>query len=170
MIIHIVTKLRIFEILRNIYFDFFFKVQNWDSQQGRDSCLKKLILYNISKIRNFVTCQITFFMTCQQHKSRIRQLLKSWIYSALSMVELLGIYKKMEHQSRGRVGNFKMFFCRNHRQKIILKRKLVFFFLRARVGHLEVSSLTPVPIFFYETRGFICVFKSETKIIMFLLT
>ena len=57
------------------------------------------------------------------------------------MVDLLGIYKKMEHQSRGRVGNFKTVLCSNHRQKMILKRKLVFFILRARVGHLEVSSL-----------------------------
>ena len=30
----------IFEILRNIYFDFFFNLQNWDSQHGRDSFLK----------------------------------------------------------------------------------------------------------------------------------
>ena len=29
-----------FRILRNVYFDFFFNVQNWDSQQDRDSCLK----------------------------------------------------------------------------------------------------------------------------------
>ena len=29
-----------FRILRNIYFDFFFNVQNWDSQQGRDSFLQ----------------------------------------------------------------------------------------------------------------------------------
>ena len=33
-------------------------------KQGRDSCL---ILHNISEICNFVTNQITFFMTCQQH-------------------------------------------------------------------------------------------------------
>jgi hypothetical protein len=44
-----VSNCRNFEILRNIHFDFF-QVQNWNSQQGRDSCLKKKILRNISKI------------------------------------------------------------------------------------------------------------------------
>jgi len=86
------------------------------------------------------------------------------------MVELLGIYKKMEHQSRGRVGNFKTVFCRNHRQKIILKQKLLSFFSQGKGRSLGGLFTPPVPTFFYETRGFICVFKSETKIIMFLLT
>ena len=50
-------------------FWFFFNLQNWDSQQGRDSCLK--IFCNISKIRKFVTYQIAFLMTCQRQKFKI---------------------------------------------------------------------------------------------------
>ena len=56
---------RIFEILRNIY-------------SFSSGCLcpvgclsfvrRKKKLCNIPKIRNFVTYQITFLMTCQQHK------------------------------------------------------------------------------------------------------
>ena len=48
-----VTNFRIFEILRNIYSDFFFNVQNWDSQQGRDSCLKINKCYVTFKLSNF---------------------------------------------------------------------------------------------------------------------
>ena len=33
-------EVRNLEILHNILFWFFFKVENWDSQEGRDSCLK----------------------------------------------------------------------------------------------------------------------------------
>ena len=58
----------IFKILRNIYFCFFFNVQNWDSQQGRDSCLKINKYYVI--FRKFDTYQIAFLMTCQRHYSR----------------------------------------------------------------------------------------------------
>jgi len=77
------------------------------------------------------------------------------------MVELLGIYKTMEHQNRGRVGNFKTIFCRNHRQKNhIIKAKLLSFFSQGKGRSLGV---TPVTTFFYETRGFIFVFKNELK-------
>ena len=68
-VIWYVTKLRIFKILCNIYF-------------FSSSCLCTVLavsvlyfkkirnrLHEYSKIRNFVTYQITFLMTCQQHKS-----------------------------------------------------------------------------------------------------
>ena len=41
------SNFQIFEILSNIYFDLFFYVQNWDSQQVRDSCLKINEYYTI---------------------------------------------------------------------------------------------------------------------------
>ena len=64
-----ITKLQIFEILCSIFFS--------------SSCLCPVLavsvlyfekkignrLHEYSKIRNFVTYQITFLMTCQQHKS-----------------------------------------------------------------------------------------------------
>jgi len=64
------------------------------------------------------------------------------------MVELLGIYKTMEHQNRGRVGNFKTIFCRNHRQKNhIIKAKLLSFFSQGKGRSLGV---TPVTTFFMK--------------------
>ena len=67
-VIWYVTKLRIFEILCNIYL-------------FSSSCLSPVLAVSVlyfekkdrnrfreySKIRDFVTYQITFFMTCQQH-------------------------------------------------------------------------------------------------------
>ena len=47
-------------------FWFLFKVQNWDSQQGRDSCLK-INKYCVI-FWKFDTYQIAFLMKCQQHK------------------------------------------------------------------------------------------------------
>ena len=64
-------EIRNIEILCNILFWFFFNVQNWDSQEGRDSCLKINKYYVI--FRDFLAsrfCQIAFLMTCQQHWSR----------------------------------------------------------------------------------------------------
>ena len=58
------TKLRILEYSRNLFLLFFFEVQNWDCQIGQRQLLEKNKYY----IRNFVTHQITFLMTCQQHK------------------------------------------------------------------------------------------------------
>ena len=109
-VIWYVTKLRIFEYSRNLFLIFFQSTKLRQPTGQRQLLEKKLILHNISKIRNFVTCQITFLMACQQHKSRIRQLLKSWIYSALSMVELLGIYKKWSIRIEGGLGISKRFF------------------------------------------------------------
>ena len=34
------SKLEISKYYEIFYFDFFFNVQNWDSPEGRDSCLK----------------------------------------------------------------------------------------------------------------------------------
>jgi hypothetical protein len=50
-------------------FDFFFNVQNWDSQEGRDSCLKTNKYYVIFLTSRFRW--IAFLMTCQQHKLRL---------------------------------------------------------------------------------------------------
>ena len=58
-------EVRNLEILRNILFWFFFHVQIWDSQEGRDSCLKINKYYVI--FRDF-EIEIAFLMTCQQHK------------------------------------------------------------------------------------------------------
>ena len=57
----------IFEILRNIYFDFFFNSKL--RQQGRDSCLKIDKYYVI--FRKFDTYQIAFLMKCQRHLSEM---------------------------------------------------------------------------------------------------
>ena len=49
------SNCRNFETLHNIYFDFLFNVQNWDSQQGRDSCLKintYYVIFQNSTIRH----------------------------------------------------------------------------------------------------------------------
>ena len=57
-VIWYVTKLRIFEYSHNLFL-FFFKVQNWDSQNRAETAAWKWIC-------NFVTYQITFLMICQQ--------------------------------------------------------------------------------------------------------
>ena len=56
-VIWYVTKLRIFEYSRNLFLIFFWNTKLRLPKQGRDSCLKKKILHNISEIRNF--CHIS---------------------------------------------------------------------------------------------------------------
>jgi hypothetical protein len=58
-----------FEILHNIYFDFFFNIQNWERQQGRDSCLKMNRYYVVFQKFNNSTQPTQPMMRCIQHKS-----------------------------------------------------------------------------------------------------
>ena len=50
---------------------FFSKYKTETAKTGERHLLENKILHDILKIRNFVTYQITFLMTCQQHKVAI---------------------------------------------------------------------------------------------------
>ena len=60
-----------FSNIHATYSYFFSKYKTETAKVEQRQLLEKKILHNISKIRNFVTYQITFFMTCQQHKAQI---------------------------------------------------------------------------------------------------
>ena len=64
------VKLTNFSNIHATYSYFFSKYKTETAKTGQRQLLEnKEILHNISKIGNFVTYQITFLMTCQQHKS-----------------------------------------------------------------------------------------------------
>ena len=74
------VKFSNFQILRNLYFDFFFNIQSWNSQLGRDSCLKIVnkdyVIFGNSEIEHLwnsfsyeILLNISprfFFSTCRQ--------------------------------------------------------------------------------------------------------
>ena len=68
-----VPNCRIFEYYEVFILIFFFNIQNWDSKQSRDGCLKINKYYIIFEISNFeISSNLTipnFLMTCQQHKN-----------------------------------------------------------------------------------------------------
>ena len=66
---------------------FYSKYKTETAKTGQRQLLEKKILHDILKIRNFVTYQITFFMSCQQHKyQKMLLIIHNWTLPLLLTV------------------------------------------------------------------------------------